>query len=99
MTVPASVSALIGELSRIAPSVRVETEEFPSSAVWLDVFVGEHWFVLSAGPTSGVGVSDNSSGKKPFNTHDRYFDTIDQAGSHLLALVRSTVAKSTPQPV
>ena len=90
MSLPAAIANLIAETSSEFPAAKIETEEFPSGGVWLDVFVGKHWFVLSSGPTSGIGVSDNSTESTAFTNHDRYFDTIAEAGEHLLSLLRQT---------
>ena len=90
---PAPITSVLAELSREFPAAKVETQEFPSGAVWLDIFLGEHWFVLSSGPTSGIGVSDNSGESDAFTNHDRYFDTIAGAGEHLLSLLRQTATK------
>ena len=90
MSLPASIASLITEISGAFPAAKVETQEFPSGGVWMDVFLGEHWFVFSSGPTSGIGVSDNSNEPAAFTNHDHYFDTIDEAGACLLSLLRQT---------
>ena len=90
MSFPTTIATLIAETSSEFPAAKIETEEFPSGGVWLDIFLGDHWFVLSSGPTSGIGVSDNSTESTAFTNHDRYFDTIAEAGEHLLSLLRQT---------
>jgi hypothetical protein len=94
VNLPTPIANLLAELSLISPAVKIETEEFPSGAVWLDIFLDEHWFILSSGPTSGIGVSDNSDESVAFTQHDQYFDTIEEAGEQLLGMLRQ--ATSTP---
>ena len=92
-----AISALIEKLSAIPPYVKFDVERFSSGAVWLDVQVGTRWFVLSSGPTSGIGVSELTDDSPAFTPHDHYFDSNEEAANYLLTLVHEAAGASARQ--
>src|SRR4051812_44675371 len=94
---PPGILRLLSELKALSDRIHLQLETFDKGGIALDVYAGHRSFEMFCGPISGNGVSETNDATLPFTQHDRYFDTIGEAASHLFSLVREAARELPSQ--